>query len=306
MPVPVLHFMKFNVVCDSSADLYDNEIEEMGITVVPFYISLDGEHYLKEKKEIEITDFYREMLEHKECFPKTSMPSMKDYMDVFTSFAEKGEAVLCVCLTEKFSGSFNCALNAKEAVLESFPDAKIEIVDSNAVTALEGIVVREAARLRDKGCDLDEAVKLLNEIIPTGRIFFTTADLKYLEHGGRIGKASCKVGTVLNLKPILTFADGELGKSEICRGRMTSLKKIEDKFFDYVKENELDMSDYYFGTGIGIENPDYIPFTEEIAKRMEKENIKPYKWVKITIGATIGVHTGPYPIGLGFMKKCNI
>ena len=298
--------MKFNVVCDSSADLYENEVEEMGITVVPFYISMDGEKYLREGKEIAIADFYKEMLEHKDCFPKTSMPSLEDYIDVFTSFAETGEGVLCVCLTEKFSGSFNCAVNAKEAVLENYPDAKIEIVDSRAATALEGIVVREAVRLRDKDYSLNEAVEKLKDIIPTGRIFFTTADLKYLEHGGRIGKASCKVGTVLNLKPLLNFSDGELGKSEICRGRVNSLKKIEDKFFDYVRENKIDMSEYYFGTGIGIDNPDYIPFTEEIAKRMEEEHIKPYKWIKITIGATIGVHTGPYPIGLGFMKKCDI
>ena len=298
--------MKFNVVCDSSADLYRQEAEEMAVTVVPFYVSMDGEHYLKEGKEIAVEDFYREMLDNKDCFPKTSMPSLEDYIDVFTSFCQRGEKVLCICLKEKFSGSYNCALNAKNAVLEEFPEGEIEVLDSGAATALEGVVVREAVRLRDKGIDLKEAVCLLQEIIPTGRIFFTTEDLKYLEHGGRIGKASCKVGTVLNLKPILKFSDGELGKSEICRGRKNSLKKIEDEFFSYVRENNIDMSKYYFGTGIGIDNPDYIPFTEEIAKRMEEENIKPYTWIKITIGATIGVHTGPYPIGLGFMKKCDI
>ena len=298
--------MKFQIVCDSSADLPGAVAEENAVTVVPYYISMDDSHYLKEGVELSVPDFYKAMLREPDCFPKTSMPTIGDYMDAFLPFVKEGMPVLCICLTQKFSGSIQSAMDARLAILEDYAQAEIQVLDSQLVTALEGLFVREAVRLRDMDLSLQEAVPLLEEIRSSGRIFFTTKDLKYLEHGGRLSKAASMAGSMLNLKPILCFHDGSLDAPEICRGRKKSLQKVVDRFFRYLEENHMDLKGYQFGTGIGAELPEYPDFLEALEQRFRETGVQPDAWFKVQIGATIGVHTGPYPMGLGILRKCRI
>ena len=82
--------MKFGIVSDSSCDLQAEYTEKEQVSVVSFYVSFDGEHYLKEGKEAVITEFYQKMADNPGCYPKTSMPSIQDYMDAFRPFVEKG------------------------------------------------------------------------------------------------------------------------------------------------------------------------------------------------------------------------
>ena len=84
-----------------------------------------------------------------------------------------------------------------------------------------------------------------------------------------------------------------------------SLQKVIEKFFEYLDENKIDLKGYYFGTGIGLDIPEYEGFKKNLEEKFKEKNISPDEWVKIQIGATIGVHTGPYPIGLGILKKCE-
>lgn len=298
--------MKFEIVCDSSADLSEEYTKKVQVTVVPFYVSMDGETYLREGKDISITEFYQKMVDNGDCFPKTSMPSIQDYIDAFLPIVKKGLPVLCICLTKKFSGSMQSAMNAKTAVEEEYPDADIYVMDSQLVTALQGLFVKEAVRLRDMEITMEKAIPLLEDIRSTGHIFFTTKDLKYLEHGGRLGKVACLAGTMLNMKPLLHFYNGELGTTEICRGRKKSLQKVIEKFFQFLKEENLDLKEYWFGTGIGLDVPEYEEFKETLKKKFKEIGSMPDEWIQVQIGATIGVHTGPYPIGLGILKKCDI
>lgn len=298
--------MKFEIVCDSAVDLPKSYTDEAQLTVVPFYVSMDGEHYMKEGVDIGIQEFYQTMVDHSDCFPKTSMPSIQDYMDAFLPFVKTGTPVLCICLTRKFSGSLQSALNAKAALEEDYPDAKIYVMDSQMVTDLQGLFVKEAVRLRDMDLEMEKAVPLLEEIRGTGHIFFTTKDLKYLQHGGRLGKVASIAGSMLDLKPVLHFCNGELAPTEICRGRKRSLIKVADKFFDYLKEQQMDLRGYRMATGIGLDLGENEGFRQMLQERMDEQGICPDEFDQMHIGATIGVHTGPYPIGLGFLKKCNV
>lgn len=194
--------MKFQIVSDSSCDLSEEFAEKSQITLVSFYVSFDGNTYEKEGKELQIPQFYQKMAENPNLFPKTSMPSVQDYMDAFLPLVQKQIPVLCICLNAKFSGSMQSALNAREEILKEYPQAQIHVMNSRLVTVLQGQFVEEAILLRDKGYSLKEAVSLLEDIRDTGYIFFTTKDLSYLEHGGRIGKAAALAGTILNVKPI--------------------------------------------------------------------------------------------------------
>ena len=197
-------------------------------------------------------------------------------------------------------------MNARNALLEDCPQAQIHVMDSQCITALEGVFVQEAIRLRDHGLTLEESVPRLEAIRQTGRIFFTTKDLKYLQHGGRLSKAASMAGSLLNLKPILCYHNGDLDAPEICRGRKKSLLKIIDNFFRYLQENQIDLRGYHFATGIGADIPEYDEFRQLLQDRFRETGIQPEEWLDARIGATIGVHTGPYPMGLGLLKKCDI
>ena len=298
--------MKFAIVCDSSADLSPQEVQDTKVSVVPFYVSLDGSKYLHEGVDITPEQFYAAMLADPNCYPKTSMPTIQDYGEAIYPYVKKGLPVLCICLTQSFSGSYQSAVNAKTMIESEYPEAKIYVMDSQQVTGIQGILVKEAARLRDMDMTLEEAVPLLEGIRSSGHIFFTTKDLKYLRNGGRLSAASYVAGSMLDIKPLLHFYDGVLDNPAMCRGRKHSLKKIADTFFDYLKANGMDLKGYIFGTGIGVDVPEYQDFLDSIKAKMDEYDIHPDEWIKIRIGATIGVHTGPYPVGLGIIKKCEV
>ena len=295
--------MNFGIVSDSSCDLPESYVQTEQVEIVSFYLSSDGEEYYREGKEISIPEFYQRMAENPDCFPKTSMPSIQDYVDAFLSFVKKGLPVLCICLSRKLSGSLQAAVNAKQVVEEQFQGARIEVVDSCLATALQGMLVKNAVEMRNAGKTLDEAAEALRSLRQSGHIFFTTDDLKYLEHGGRIGKAASVAGSVLKIKPLIQFYDGELGSAELCRGRKKSLQKIIDKMESYIQDLKIEPEDYFLVTGVGLWVPEYDEFKMRLRERLGTSGFHVREWEDIQIGATIGVHTGPYPLGAGLLRQ---
>ena len=295
--------MNFGIVSDRSCDLPESYVQTEQVEIVSFYLSFDGEEYYREGKEISIPEFYQRMAENPDCFPKTSMPSIQDYVDAFLSFVKKGLPVLCICLSRKLSGSLQAAVNAKQVVEEQFQGARIEVVDSCLATALQGMLVKNAVEMRNAGKTLDEAAEALRSLRQSGHIFFTTDDLKYLEHGGRIGKVASVAGSVLKIKPLIQFYDGELGSAELCRGRKKSLQKIIDKMESYIQDLKIEPEDYFLVTGVGLWVPEYDEFKMRLRERLGTSGFRVREWEDIQIGATIGVHTGPYPLGAGLLRQ---
>lgn len=295
--------MNFGIVSNSSCDLPESYVQTEQVEIVSFYLSFDGEEYYREGKEISIPEFYQRMAENPDCFPKTSMPSIQDYVDAFLSFVKKGLPVLCICLSRKLSGSLQAAVNAKQVVEEQFQGARIEVVDSCLATALQGMLVKNAVEMRNAGKTLDEAAEALRSLRQSGHIFFTTDDLKYLEHGGRIGKVASVAGSVLKIKPLIQFYDGELGSAELCRGRKKSLQKIIDKMESYIQDLKIEPEDYFLVTGVGLWVPEYDEFKMRLRERLGTSGFHVREWEDIQIGATIGVHTGPYPLGAGLLRQ---
>ena len=295
--------MNFGIVSDSSCDLPESYVQTEQVEIVSFYLSFDGEEYYREGKEISIPEFYQRMAENPDCFPKTSMPSIQDYVGAFLSFVKKGLPVLCICLSRKLSGSLQAAVNAKQVVEEQFQGARIEVVDSCLATALQGMLVKNAVEMRNAGKTLDEAAEALRSLRQSGHIFFTTDDLKYLEHGGRIGKVASVAGSVLKITPLIQFYDGELGSAELCRGRKKSLQKIIDKMESYIQDLKIEPEDYFLVTGVGLWVPEYDEFKMRLRERLGTSGFRVREWEDIQIGATIGVHTGPYPLGAGLLRQ---
>lgn len=293
----------FHIISDGSCDLPTKLAEEKNITVVPFYVSFDDEHYLKEDVEIGIRDFYRQMVEKKGVFPKSSMPSANDYGEAFLPYAIEGTPVVCICITTKFSGSMQSALNAKAAILEKYPQAEITVIDSTVNTVLQGQYVLEAVRLRDNGFSYQAAIRRLEEIKSTGRIFFTVGNMEYLKHGGRIGKVAAVAGSVLDIRPLITLKQGEIFPSGMDRGRKRTSQKVMELLLEYLRESSLDANCYSLAVGYGYDREEGAAFRDRALAALYENGYDIKEIPVYQIGATIGVHTGPYPLGFGIIEK---
>ena len=293
----------FHIISDGSCDLPTTLALEKNITVVPFYVSFDGASYKKENTEINIRDFYQQMVDQKGVYPKSSMPSTQDYVDVFTPYAQQGTPVICICITTKFSGSMQSALNARAAVLEEVPQARITVIDSCINTVLQGLYVLEAAKLRDRGLDYEAAVARLEEIKSTGRIFFTVGDMEYLKHGGRIGKVAAVAGSVLGIRPVITLREGEIFPSGIGRGRKRTTDKAIELLLAYLAEGGREIGSYSIAVGFGYDYEEAVAFRDHALEVLRNKGHQIQDIPIFQIGATISVHTGPYPLGFGVIEK---
>lgn len=295
---------KIQIISDGSLDLAKELTIEKDIKVVPFYVSFDSETYLKEIEELDIREFYQKMVDHPDVFPKTSMPSVDDYYQVFEPLAEEGIPMICICITTKFSGSMQSANTAKDMIAEKYPDAKLTVIDATVNTVLQGLYVLEACRIRDMGWDYDRIVERMLEIRESGRIFFTIGNIDYLKHGGRIGKVAGIAGSVLKIKPLITLKEGEIFSSGVSRNREKSMEKVVEMLKAYLDERNAKPGEYSFAIGYGYDYEEACHF-REMLKELVRERLGIDEIEIHQIGATIGVHTGPYPIGVGIIKRAD-
>ncbi len=295
---------RLQIISDGSLDLSRELTEEKDIQVVPFYVSFDGETYQKEIEELDIREFYQRMIDHPDVFPKTSMPSVDDYYQAFLPHAAEGTPVICICITTKFSGSMQSANTARDMVLEEYPDARITVIDATVNTVLQGLYVLEACRARDLGWEYDRIVERILVIRESGRIFFTIGSIDYLKHGGRIGKLAGLAGGALKIKPLITLKEGEIFNSGISRNREKSMQKVVELLRNYLDERDAKPGEYSFAIGFGYDYDEACHFREMlrelVRERLGIEEIEIYQ-----IGAAISVHTGPYPIGVGIIRRAD-
>ncbi len=294
--------MSYQIVSDGSCDLGGERVKRLGVRVVPFYVSFDGENYRKEIEEVAVREFYQEMVDSPDCFPRTSMPSVQDFLDVFEDCAAEGKDIICLCITTKFSGSCNSAMNAKQMLLEKYPDIKIEVIDTMVNTVLQGLLVRETVRMQEAGWSFEDTVARIIEMRPTGRIIFTVGSFDYLIHGGRIGRVMGAAVKTLNIKPLIVLKEGEIFPAGIYRNRKKGMQTLLDLCRKHFEKSGENPDDYIFNVGYGYDVEEGKEFKKQLL-----ESLSEYSNVKnagvYQIGATIGVHTGPYPIGLTFIKK---
>ena len=295
--------MKFHIVSDSSCDLGAERARRLGVELVSFYVALGDDRYYREEKDISTHAFYQRMADNPGVFPRTSMPTIQDYLDAFRPLAARGMPILCICLNAPFSGSIQSARNAAGERKEEFPDARVHVMDSQLATVLQGQLVEEAAALRDRGLSLEEAVAALEPIRASGRIFFTTSDLDYLRHGGRIGKAAAATGTLLKVKPLIGYQDGGLVSDGIAQGRGRSLQRVRELFFRFVERLGLDLRQWRVVTGFGLDEAEYDQFTDRLFQELAQRGQDIPRSERYQIGVTIGVHTGPTPLGVGILRR---
>lgn len=295
---------RFKIISDSCCDLPRSYCEENDIGIVPLYVAFQDGEYKRDFFDFTYHEFYQRMMDHPGDFPKTSLPGVEDYMKIFRPFAEAGREVLCLCMTTTMSGSYNSAKVAVDELLDDYPDARIRVVDTKALTVFQGQLVREAVRMRDLGKGLEETAEIIERIKGDGAAFFTIGDLSYLNKGGRIGGLVKLAAVSLGLKPVILFQEGNISLGTITRSRKKSLTELARQAAAFLKKKAQDLDGYYLQVGYGLSLEDGEEVRKAFREALEANGFRNVPEPELVqIGTMVGAHNGPYLMGIAFLKK---
>lgn len=220
------------LVVDSTCNLPEDIIKKYDIRVAPISIQFNTETY-EEGIEIEQSLFYRK-IEEMGIIPTTAQPTPAWFAKYYSDLTEDGHTILVITITSKHSGTYDSAILAKSMVKE----AQVEVFDSLTISLGTGFMVLEAARMIEAGKDLPSILSRLEQIRDRSSLIFTPATLKYLQMSGRVGLLKAALGSVLDLKPIITLEDGALAVKENVRTRGKAINRILELIEEAVGTNE--------------------------------------------------------------------
>ena len=271
------------IVTDSTADLSGSQQQSAGIAVVPLNVRF-GDQVFKDHVELSGDEFFAKLKASHEL-PKTSQPSVGAFEEVFRRYREAGDDVVAVLISSKVSGTYGAAEMAARAV----DGEHIQVIDSLAVSMALGFLAIEGARLAQKGAGRDDVAQRIRSLIPKTHVLAAVDTLTYLEKGGRIGRASALLGSLLNVKPLLTLQDGLVAPLGRARGRAQAV----DKLVDFLgRDGKLT----HLAVLHGAAPADAERLRERVAGNYPGMDI-PFA----EIGAVIGTYTGPGVIGFTYI-----
>ena len=193
------------IVTDRGMDLAPAQLDGLDLTYAPLKIEIDGKSLLS-GVDISADEFYL-LLETTGAYPTTSQPSPGDFAAIYRKLAEEDPDILSIHISSGLSGTLNAAVQGADLV----PEANVTFIDSKTLSVPFGWQVEAAARALQAGWPVDQIKAYLKDIRSKSDGFFTLGDLKYLMHGGRISHLRGLLGTLLQIKPIITV-DEESGK----------------------------------------------------------------------------------------------
>ncbi len=283
------------ISCCSTADVTEEFLKEKNIEHICFHYYLDDKAYMDDLfKSMTPQDFYQAMVDG--AMTKTSQVNADEFTKYFRGFLQEGKDVLHITLSSGISGVLNSARIAAEEMKEEFPDRRIVVIDSLTASAGYGLYMDKLAELRDAGYDFDQLVAWAENHIQNQNTWFFTTDLTFLIRGGRVSKVSGWFGTALNICPLMNINDeGKLIPRQKCRGKKL-VKKAALAAVQKRIENGADYDGKIFIThSVCMEDAREVADMLEAAFPNMKEKIRIFD-----IGPTIGAHTGPGTVAIGF------
>ncbi|PWG00854.1 DegV family protein [Levilactobacillus bambusae] len=283
--------MKIAVVTDSTSYLSDDEVKQNNISVVPIPVVIDGRSY-NEGVDITNEEFY-DKLRHSKSFPSTSQPPLGEMIELYQRLSDEGyEAVISIHLASTISGFVNSLNN----IAGSIDGIKVYPYDSQITVKLMGYLVIAAARMAKAGTYTPEEIMTrLDEIRKTIGEYFIVDDLQNLVRGGRLSNASAFIGSVLKIKPLLTFDDTshEIVAFEKVRSRKKALLRVETLFSEVVKNVDYPLR----AIVINANDPDGgAQWTKKISAMYPDLPIEQGEF-----GPVIGTHLGEKALALAWM-----
>ncbi|USK58483.1 DegV family protein [Peribacillus asahii] len=242
---------KVKIVTDSTTDMTLEELEKYEITMVPLSISIDGETFL-DKVEIGSNEFLARMRKSKEL-PKSSQPAVGTFAQIYDELGADGSEIISIHMTGGMSGTVRSAESAA-----SMTDAKVTVIDSKFISKALSFQVIEAAKMAKEGKPVAEIIERLETIRNNTRLTISIDTLENLIKGGRIGKMTGLIGSLLNIKPIAVLEDGVLHPVSKARSHSQIVKYVVNQFKQDMEGKRL--------TGIGIAHANNRELGDKIGK----------------------------------------
>lgn len=277
------------ITTDSNSDVLPEFIKENDLTVIPQYYSF-GDTVYGDELNMPPHEFYETM--RKGELPKSQANNPAVIREKFEKILKEGKNILHIAFSSALSGSCSNVIMTAKDLLEEYPDRKIMVFDSLNASLGEGVSVYRAVELRKEGKSMEDVYDVLMEERDHVNVSFTVNDLYHLQRGGRVSKTTAVVGSLVNIKPILTVtATGELKSDGTVRGRKKSLKTLVSRL-----EESLDLDSYGKDRMVAVLHGDCIDDAKAVA-----DMVKDLGFTNVVINdvsPSIGTHAGPGVVGL--------
>lgn len=285
--------MDYVIFTDTSANLPDKVVREYGLRQIPFFYC-PPEHPegipCPGSEEFDGSAYYNAI--RRGAVVTTSQINVHQYVNAMDPVLEAGHDILFVGMSSGISGAYHSATQAAHILSEQYPERRIRTVDTLSASLGEGLLVIEAAKMRDAGVELDEVADRLNSLRMRMGQIFTVDDLFCLKRGGRLSGAAALLGTALGIKPILcSNAQGQILSCAKVRGRRASIQALADRYDQLVEKPEQQC--------IGIAHCDCYPDVQTLITLLNR-NHPPREIMTVMYEPVTGAHVGPGALALFF------
>jgi len=277
--------LPIRIVTDSTADLPEDFVQKNDITVVPLYVNFPNATY-RDGVDIKPRDFYPMLVQCKDQLPKTSTPSVDDFKNVYENILAKGQQVLSIHISSGLSSTGSMAETAARMV-----NGTVKVFDSQSISLGIGLQVAEAVQMIKDNLSLEHIHQRLQQIRQNTEVCFSLDTLEYLEKGGRIGRVSALLGSILSIKPVIRVENGIYVPLDKVRNQNQAIKKMVEHMLKTLGEN--------MPKQIAVAHGAAEEAAHRLKEAVEQALGKEVSYLK-EVGPVIGVHTGPGTLGLAF------
>lgn len=285
----------FVIMTDSCASLDQNEVNELGVIVLPLSFTINGETYADTPDHAGMApeEFFRLIGEGADC--TTAAVNVGQFLDAMHKVLDAGKDILCVSFSSALSTTYQSACIAADELRGEYPEAKIIVVDSLAACRGMGMLIyRTVQARRANDLDIEQTAQFVRDNVQNQDHWFFVDDLNHLKRGGRVSGAAALVGTMLGIKPVMhTDSAGRLTPVSKARGAKGALRALVDKMEELAIEPEKNQPVFISHANC----PDYVEYISALLReRLGVTDIRAGY-----ICPVIGAHTGCGTLGLFFV-----
>ncbi|MGC9395444.1 MAG: DegV family protein [Anaerolineae bacterium] len=278
------------IIGDTTSGFPKTYAKQYDIPIIPQVINIDGVSYL-EGIDIDYHTFLTKLRTVREL-PKTAAPPPELFVEAYQRFAPSKEPILCILPSAIVSGTVRSATVALQMAIENgLTDLDVRIIDTQLIASPVATLIKLAAEWAIAGMDADTIEARVRALSRRGRIYFSVETLKYLAMGGRIGGAAALVGSALQVKPVLTFRNGQVEAFEKVRTHKRAVDRLKELVTTQISRD---------GDGfLSIMHADVADEAQELAGEM-RARLGISDVPILAVPPAIVTHGGPGVLGAGF------
>jgi len=276
---------KVKVLTDSIADIPPAIRQELDITSIPCIVRFGNQEY-RDRVDIFPSEFYRRLIASP-VLPQTSQPAVGVFEEAYQKLAEQTDEIIAIHPVGALSGIYNTSCLAAQSVTK----AKILVIDSKQISMGVGWLVILAARAAQAGARLAEIKTLIEDALPCVHLLAMLDTLEYAQRGGRLSKGKAWLGTLLNVKPVLSVIDSQVVPVENIRTQKRAVNRMVEMVLESGAIQEL-----------AVMHAEAPQLAETLAEMLS--SIFPKERMVITeTGPVLGTHVGPGTVGLAWLNR---